>query len=86
MAKGEYPHPRHVRAGDECIRCGMAVARELFACSIVRYYNKPDGRHAGRSLGAVRICRTCAAELIASPARRGRLDPTVVADARASSH
>ena len=84
MPKGDYPHPRHVRAGDECLRCGYAVARDLFAVSVVRYYNKPDGRRGGRSLGPARICKSCAIEMLRTPAPRGPLDPDVLEEARAA--
>ena len=77
MPRGVYQHPTKIRPGESCIRCGLADPTKLYPCSLVRYYAKPDGRRAGRSLGPVRVCRACAVELLRTPRRQGPLAPEV---------
>lgn len=54
------------RSEPVCIRCGLVEtqSRKLYPCQLTRWYRKPDGRPSGRSLGPVRVCRTCAIELL----------------------
>jgi hypothetical protein len=48
-----------------CIRCGITAPHRLYACQLARWYRRPDGRPTGRSLGPLRVCRSCVRELLA---------------------